>query len=149
MTMTKIRRQMRKMIRKVVDNMDSYGLGYPVRVMTEFQDDRGSWLYVSFSDMDDCGVTPYSFTAFSRIDEKGMYLEEMDAEIFEKAYARATGFRIVLNEVHEEPSPVRQKQNNTIAVAKAYWEKRPPPFRLRIVRGSRDTVDVDQERNAT
>lgn len=149
MTMTGIRRQLRRMIRKVVDNTNAYTGGYPVRLMTEFQDDRGSWLYVSFADMDDCGLTPYSFTAFSKVDEKGMYLEEMDAEIFEKAYAAATGFRIVLNEVHEEPSPVRQKQNNTINVAKGYWEKRPPPFRLRVVRGSRDTVDVDQERDAT
>lgn len=149
MTMTGIRRQLRRMIRKVVDNTNAYTGGYPVRLMTEYQDDRGSWLYVSFADMDDCAITPYSFTAFSRIDEKGMYLEEMDAEIFEKAYARATGFRIVLNEVYEEPSPVRKKQNNTIDVAKGYWEKRPPPFRLRIVRGSRDSVDVDQERDAT
>ena len=119
------------------------------RIVTVFCDRRGRWLYTPFADLEDIGMTPFNFSAFSRIDEKGMYLEEMDAEIFEKAYARATGFRIVLNEVHEEPSPVRQKQNNTIAVAKAYWEKRPPPFRLRIVRGSRDTVDVDQERNAT
>lgn len=146
MTMTKIRRQMRNMIRKVVDNTDQYTTGHPLRIMTEYQDDRGSWLYVSFEDMDDCALTPYSFTAYSRIDDRGMYLEEMDAEIFEKAYARATGFRIVLNEVHEEPSPIRKKQNNTIATAQTYWQKRQAPVRLRVIRGSRDTVDVDQER---
>ena len=121
--------------------------GIMPRIMTVFCDDRYKWLYTSFSDLDDAGLSPYAFSAFSRIDEKGMYLEEeMDTQIFAEAYERKTGFKLVFHEVYEEPSPVRQKQNNRIAAVKETWEKRKAAERFRVIRGSRDSVDVPEER---
>lgn len=117
------------------------------RIVTVFCDDRHRWLYTPFADLEDVGIAPYSFSAFSRIDEKGMYLEEeMDAQIFAEAYERKTGFKLVFNEVYEEPSPVRQKQNNRIPAIKETWEKRKAAERFRVVSGPRDTVDVHKER---
>lgn len=125
---------LRKLIRMVVDN--TQGIHPPVRIFTMFTEDRCGWLYIPFQDLEDAKLTPFNFTAFSEIDIKGMYLEqEMDAEIFIEAYERETGFRVVLNEVYEEPSPIREKQNNKVGVAQALWEKRQAsPFRLRLVR---------------
>ena len=132
--MKKISEWAKKMIRTVVDN--TAGPHPHVRIFTAFVDDYGGWLYGPFEDLDDVGLSPYSFTAFSRIDEKGMYLEqEMDAEIFIQAYERKTGFRVVLNEVYEESSPMRQKQANRVGAAQELWEKRETPsLRLRLVR---------------
>lgn len=121
--------------------------GQMYRIMTLYCDDRGKWLYTSFKDLEDVGMTPFNFTAFSRIDAGGMYLEEeMDAQIFTEAYEKQTGNRIVLNEIYEEPSPVRQKQNNRISALKETWEKRKTAERFRVIRGPRDTVDVPEER---
>ena len=122
--------------------------GQMYRIMTLFCDDRGKWLYTSFKDLEDVGLMPFSFSAFSRIDAGGMYLEEeMDAQIFTEAYEKQTGNRIVLNEIYEEPSPVRQKQSNLYQAAERIWkEKEPPIQRLRVVSGPRDTVDVPEER---
>lgn len=116
------------------------------RIVTVFCDDRYKWLYIPFPDLEDVGMTPFNFSAFSRIDEKGIYLEEeMDAQIFAEAYERKTGFKLVFNEVYEEPSPIRQKQSNRISALKETWEKRKASERLRVVRGPRDTVDVPEE----
>lgn len=121
--------------------------GQMYRIMTLFCDDRGKWLYTSFKDLEDVGMTPFNFTAFSRIDAGGMYLEEeMDAQIFTEAYEKQTGNRIVLNEIYEEPSPVRQKQNNRISALKETWEKRETAKRFRVICRPRDTVDVPEER---
>ena len=123
--------------------------GQMYRIVTVFCDDRYKWLYMPFADLEDAGMTPFNFSAFSRIDEKGIYLEEeMDAQIFAEAYERKTGFKLVFHEVYEEPSPVRQKQNNRIAAVKETWEKRKASERFRLIRGSRDTVDVPKERGA-
>ena len=121
--------------------------GQMYRIMTLYCDDRGKWLYTSFKDLEDVGLMPFSFSAFSRIDAGGMYLEEeMDAQIFTEAYEKQTGNRIVLNEIYEEPSPVRQKQSNRISALKETWEKRKTAERFRVIRGPRDTVDVPEER---
>lgn len=122
--------------------------GQMYRIMTLFCDDRGKWLYTSFKDLEDVGMTPFNFTAFSRIDAGGMYLEEeMDAQIFTEAYEKQTGNRIVLNAIYEEPSPVRQKQSNLYQAAERIWKEKAAPIqRLRVVSGSRDTVDVPEER---
>ena len=121
--------------------------GQMYRIMTLYCDDRGKWLYTSFKDLEDVGLMPFSFSAFSRIDAGGMYLEEeMDAQIFTEAYEKQTGNRIVLNEIYEEPSPVRQKQNNRISALKETWEKRETAKRFRVICRPRDTVDVPEER---
>ena len=132
--MKKISEWAKKMIRTVVDN--TAGPHPHVRIFTAFTDDHDGWLYIPFTDLDDVGLSPYSFTAFSRIDEKGMYLEqEMDAEVFIQTYERKTGFRVVINEIHEESSSVREKQKNKVGVAQRFWEKRETPsLRLRLVR---------------
>ena len=132
--MTRKPRPSRHMLRIAVDN--TKGPNMPVRIMTLHQDDRLGWLYVPFEDLDYLQLTPYSFTGVSRIDEKGMYLEqEMDAEVFIAAYERKTGFRVVFNEVYEEPSPVREKQKNLISAIEKTWEKRTPVQRLRTISG--------------
>ena len=121
--------------------------GQMYRIMTLYCDDRGKWLYTSFKDLEDVGLMPFSFSAFSRIDAGGMYLEEeMDAQIFTEAYERKTGFKLVFNEVYEEPSPIRQKQNNRISALKETWEKRETAKRFRVICRPRDTVDVPEER---
>jgi hypothetical protein len=132
--MKKVSDWAKKMVRKVIDN--TTGPFPHARIFTRFTDDRGGWVYIPFADLDDVGLTPYSFTAFSRIDKKGMYLEEeMDAEIFIQTYERKTGFRVVLNEVYEESSPIRQKQANKVGAAQELWEKRETPvLRLRVIR---------------
>ena len=124
--------------------------GQMYRIMTLLCDDRYKWLYIPFPDLEDVGMTPFNFSAFSRTDEKGIYLEEeMDAQIFTEAYEKQTGNRIVLNEIYEEPSPVRQKQSNLYQVAERIWkEKESPVQRLRVVSGPRDTVDVPEERGS-
>ena len=117
------------------------------RIVTVFCDDYHKWLYIPFADLEDVGLSPYAFSAFSRIDEKGIYLEEeMDAQIFAEAYERKTGFKLVFNEVYQEPSPVRQKQSNKLSVIRKTWQKREAAERFRVVRGPRDTVDVHKER---
>lgn len=122
----------RHMVRIAVDN--TKGQHMPVRIMTLHKDDRFGWLYVPFEDLDYLRLTPYSFTGVSRIDEKGLYLEqEMDAAVFIEAYERKTGLRVVFNEVYEEPSPVREKQRNLITAIQEAWEKRKPIQRLRTV----------------
>lgn len=127
--------------------MVSSNEGPMYRIVTVFCDDRYKWLYIPFPDLEDVGMTPFNFSAFSRIDKKGMYLEEeMDAQIFAEAYERKTGFKLVFNEVYEEPSPIRQKQSNRISALKETWEKRKASERLRVIRGPRDTVDVPKER---
>ena len=127
--------------------MVSSNEGPMYRIVTVFCDDRYKWLYIPFPDLEDVGMTPFNFSAFSRIDEKGIYLEEeMDAQIFAEAYERKTGFKLVFNEVYEEPSPIRQKQSNRISALKETWEKRKTVERLRVIRGPRDTVDVPKER---
>ena len=127
--------------------MVSSNEGPMYRIVTLFCDDRYKWLYIPFPDLEDVGMTPFNFSAFSRIDEKGIYLEEeMDAQIFAEAYERKTGFKLVFNEVYQEPSPIRQKQSNRISALKETWEKRKTVERLRVIRGPRDTVDVPEER---
>lgn len=124
---------MNTMLRIVKDN--TKGGRPPLRVFTLFQDGRKGWLYVSFKDLDDVGLTPYSFSAFSRIDEKGMYLEEeMDAQIFTEVYEQKAGFRVVFNEIHEEPAALRKKQSNVPINSQDLWEKRKAPSRVRVVR---------------
>ena len=115
--------------------MVSSNEGPMYRIVTVFCDDRYKWLYIPFPDLEDVGMTPFNFSAFSRIDEKGIYLEEeMDAQIFTEIYEQKGGFRVVLNEIHEEPSALRQKQNNKISVAQKFWEERQTHHRLRTVR---------------
>lgn len=127
--------------------MVSSNEGPMYRIVTVFCDDRYKWLYIPFPDLEDVGMTPFNFSAFSRIDEKGIYLEEeMDAQIFAEAYERKTGFKLVFNEVYEEPSPIRQKQSNKLSVIRKTWQKREAAERFRVVRRPRDTVDVSEER---
>lgn len=126
------------MIRVVTDNTrDPAGNKVkPMRLFSFFTDGRRGYLYVPFKDLEDMGLTPYSFTAFSRIDARGMYLEEeMDAQIFTEVYEQKGGFRVVFHEVHEESSTLREKQNNTISNAKKLWEERQTHQRLRTIRG--------------
>ena len=107
----------------------------PIRLFSFFTDGRNGYLYVPFKDIEDMGLSPYSFTVMSRIDARGMYLEEeMDAQIFTEIYEQKGGFRVVLNEIHEEPSALRQKQNNKISIAQKFWEERQTHHRLRTVR---------------
>lgn len=107
----------------------------PIRLFSFFTDGRNGYLYVPFKDLEDMGLTPYSFSAFSRIDSRGMYLEEeMDAQIFTEVYEQKGGFRVVLNEVHEEPDALRKKQNNKVGVAQKIWEERQTNQQLRTVR---------------
>ena len=127
--------------------MVSSNEGPMYRIVTVFCDDRYKWLYIPFPDLEDVGMTPFNFSAFSRIDEKGIYLEEeMDAQIFAEAYERKTGFKLVFNEVYQEPSPIRQKQSNRISALKETWEKRETAKRFRVICRPRDTVDVPEER---
>ena len=107
----------------------------PIRLFTFFTDGRLGYLYVPFKDIEDMGLSPFTFTASSRIDSKGMYLEEeMDAQIFTEVYEQKGGFRVVLNEIYEESLTLRQKQNNTVSAVERYWKERQIPNRLRVVR---------------
>ena len=107
----------------------------PIRLFSFFTDGRNGYLYVPFKDIEDMGLSPYSFTVMSRIDARGMYLEEeMDAQIFTEIYEQKGGFRVVLNEIYKESLTLRQKQNNTVSAVERYWKERPIPNRLRVVR---------------
>jgi hypothetical protein len=120
-----------------VDNtVDTHGNPWrPPQLFAHYHDGRNAYLYVSFRDLEQVGLSPNHFSEDSHLDAGGMYLAEvLDAEIFESAHKAEGGFRMVLVEVCEGASTMRSLQVNTQGAGTEAWRawkdrRHPQPVR--------------------